>query len=136
MTGQDILEKHCNSIVDVVHKTFIKKYYFVKISQSKLGHIFLIVCKKKRKIDSWRRRCPLQNIRGIAGCVLDWCKQKYTFLSEKYFFEFKLLKGCSGYHFHYFLVSHDKYVNLYFSWNLFLPTFLWSFRILPRQIKI
>ena len=47
MTGQDILEKHCNNIVYVVHKTFIKKYYFVKISQSKLGHIFLIVCKKK-----------------------------------------------------------------------------------------
>ena len=52
MTGQDILEKHCNNIVDVVHKTFIKKYYFVKILQSKLGHIFLIVYKKKRKIDS------------------------------------------------------------------------------------
>ena len=47
MTEQDILEKLCNKIVDVVHETFIRKYYFVKISQSKLGHIFLVILKKR-----------------------------------------------------------------------------------------
>ena len=47
MTEQDILEKLSNKIVDVVDETFIRKYYFVKISQSKLGYIFLIVCKRK-----------------------------------------------------------------------------------------
>ena len=40
MTDQNILEKLCNKIVDVVHETFIRKYYFVKISRSKLGQIF------------------------------------------------------------------------------------------------
>ena len=47
MTEQDIFEKLCNKIVDVVHETFIRKYYFVKILQSKFGHILLIVRQKK-----------------------------------------------------------------------------------------
>lgn len=42
-----ILENLCNKIVDVVHETFTRKYYFVKISQSKKGHIYLIVRKKR-----------------------------------------------------------------------------------------
>ena len=29
------LEKMCNKIVDVIYETFTRKYYFVKISQSK-----------------------------------------------------------------------------------------------------
>ena len=46
MTEQNILEKLCNKIVDVVREIFIKKYYFVKIWQSKLGHTSLIVRKR------------------------------------------------------------------------------------------
>ena len=42
-----VLEKLCNKIVDVINQTFTKKYYFVKISQSKKGHIYLIVRKKE-----------------------------------------------------------------------------------------
>ena len=38
-----VLENLCDKIIDVVGKTFIKKYYFVKISQSKRGHVYLIV---------------------------------------------------------------------------------------------
>ena len=114
MTEEDILEKLCNKIVVVLHKTFIRKYNFVKISQSKLGHIFLIVYKKRVRLIGEEKDALHQKIREIAGCVFDWYKRKYTFLSEKYFFEFKLLKDCSGYHLHYFLVSRDKYVNSYF----------------------
>ena len=33
MREQDILEKLCDRIVGAVHETFIKKIYFVKISQ-------------------------------------------------------------------------------------------------------
>ena len=114
MMEQDILEKLCNKILDIMHKTFIRKYYFVKISQSKLGHIFLIVRKKTGRLIGEERDALHRKIHKIAGCVFDWYKRKYTFLSKKYFFEFKLLKDCSGYHFHYFLVSRDKYVNPYF----------------------
>ena len=114
MMEQDILENLCNKIVDVVHKTFIKKYYFVKISQSKLGHIFLIIHKKRGRLIDEEKDALHQQILKIAGCVFDWYNRKYTVLSEKYFFEFKLLKDCSGYHFHSFLISCDKYVNCYF----------------------
>ena len=41
-----------------------------------------------------------------------WLPQK------KSFFNPKLIKDCSGYHFHYFLVSSDKYVNDCF-WTLY-----------------
>ena len=76
--------------------------------------MFLILCKKGgRLIDE--EKCTLhQKIREIAGCVFGWYKQKYTFLSEKNFFDFKLIKGCSGHHFYYFLFSCDKYINYYF----------------------
>lgn len=114
MMEQDILENLCNKIVDVVHKTFIKKYYFVKISQSKLGHIFLIIHKKRGRLIDEEKDALHQQILKIAGCVFDWYNRKYMVLSEKYFFEFKLLKDCSGYHFHSFLISCDKYVNCYF----------------------
>ena len=92
-------------------KRSLKKYYLVKISQSKIGHIFLIVHKKRGRLIGEEKDALHRKIHKIGGCVFDW---KYTFLSKKYFFEFKLLKDCSGYHFHYFLVSRDKYVNSYF----------------------
>ena len=50
MREQDMLEKLCDRIVEAVHETFIRKIYFVKISQSKLGHIFLIVRKKRGRL--------------------------------------------------------------------------------------
>ena len=97
-----------------MHETFIRKYYFVKVLQSKLSHIFLIVHKKTARWIGQEKDALHQKIREIAGCAFDWYKRKDTLLSEKYFFEFKLLKDCSGFHFHYLLVSRDKCVNSYF----------------------
>ena len=45
-----VLEKMCENLVDVIHEMFTRKYYVVKISQSKKGHIYLIVRKKKRLV--------------------------------------------------------------------------------------
>ena len=50
MREQDILEKLCDRIVEAVYEKFIKKFYFVKISQLKLGHIFMIVRKKRGRL--------------------------------------------------------------------------------------
>ena len=75
-------------------KIIIKKYNFVKIWLSKLGHTSLIV--RKRLIGE-EKDALHQKMREIAGCVFNWYKQKYTFLSENYVFELKLLKDCSGY---------------------------------------
>ena len=41
------LESLCNKIKDFVHEAFTRKFYFVKISQSKKGHIYLIARKKE-----------------------------------------------------------------------------------------
>ena len=46
----NVLEKLCNKIVDVIYKTFTKKCYLVNISQSKKGHIYLIIRKKRGKL--------------------------------------------------------------------------------------
>ena len=44
---QNILEQLCDKIVDVIGETFTKKYYYVKISQSKKGHVYLVLEKKE-----------------------------------------------------------------------------------------
>ena len=53
---------------------------------------------KKKKID-------------VSASVFKWYCDKHDFLGKNYFFSPKLIKHCSGYHFHYFLVSCDKYLN-------------------------
>ena len=92
-----VLEKLCNKIVDAINETFTKKYYFVEISQSKIGHIYLFVRKKRG---------------GLFEDEL--CSVFIWFVNEHYFFDFKVIKECSNYHLHYFLISSDKYVSKYF----------------------
>ena len=134
MREQDILEKLCDRIVEAVHETFIRKFYFVKISQSKLEHIFLIVRKWRGRLLGVAKDALHRKICEIIGCVFEWYKQKYSFLSDRYFFEFNLLKDCSEYHFDYFLVSRDKYANSYFLSDVFLSTFFRNFFV-SRQTK-
>ena len=45
-----VLEKFCKNLVDVIYETFMTKYYIVRISQSKRGHIDLIVRKKRGRL--------------------------------------------------------------------------------------
>ena len=40
-----VLDKLCENLVDVILETFTKKYYMVRISQSKRGHRYLIIRK-------------------------------------------------------------------------------------------
>ena len=44
------LDKMYNKIVIVIYETFTRKYYFLKISQSKKGHAYLIVRKKRGRL--------------------------------------------------------------------------------------
>ena len=72
MMEQDILEKLCNKNLDIMHKTFIRKHYFVKISQSKLGHIFLIVRKKTGRLigeerDAYIEKCTKLLVVSLIG---------------------------------------------------------------------
>lgn len=45
-----VLENFCKNLVDVIYETFMTKYYIVRISQSKRGHISLIVRKKRGRL--------------------------------------------------------------------------------------
>ena len=45
-----VLEKFYKNLVDVIYETFMRKYYIVRISQSKRGHIDLIVRKKRGRL--------------------------------------------------------------------------------------
>ena len=47
---ESVLEKMCENIVDVIYETFTRKYYLVRISQSKRGHIYLIVREKRGQL--------------------------------------------------------------------------------------
>ena len=64
-------------------KNSLKKYYFVKILQSKLSYIFLIVRKRKGRLIGEEKDALHRKIREIAGCVYDWNRRKFMFLSEK-----------------------------------------------------
>ena len=79
MREQDILEKLCDRIVEAVPGIFIRKFYFVEISQFKFGHILLIVLKKRRKLLGVEKDALHQKICEITGCVFEWYKQKYSF---------------------------------------------------------
>ena len=57
----NVLEKLYDKIIDVIYETFTRKYNFVKTSQSKIEHIYLIVRKKMRKF------------------IFNWCCEKKFF---------------------------------------------------------
>ena len=42
-----VLDKLCENLVDVIQETFTKKNYVLRISQSKKGHIYLLLIKKE-----------------------------------------------------------------------------------------
>ena len=45
-----VLESLCEKIPDSVHDIFTRKYYLVRISQSKNGQIYLIIRKKTGRL--------------------------------------------------------------------------------------
>ena len=45
-----VLDKLCEKLIEVIQETFTKKYYVVRISQSKRGDIYLIIEKKRQAL--------------------------------------------------------------------------------------
>ena len=108
------LEKMWDRIVDAIYEIFTRKYYFVKISQSKKGHLYLIVRKKRGRLLGEEKNALHKKIFDVSQSIFDWYGEKYEFVSKKYFLNPELIKDCFSYHFHYFLVSCDIYVNEYY----------------------
>ena len=122
-----VLEKMCENLVDVIHEMFTRKYYVVKISQSKKGHIYLIV-RKKRDWFLYEQKVVLHGkIFDIASSVFTWYCKRHKQLEKNYFLNLKLIKECSGHHFQYFFIFSDRYVNENYWWNLFLSARSWVF---------
>ena len=105
------LEKMYNKIVVVIYETFTRKYYFLKTSQSKKEHAYLIVRKKRGRLLGEEKNALHKKIFDIFRSVFHWYGERLDFLRRKYFFTPKLIKERSGYHFYYFIVSRDKYVH-------------------------
>ena len=80
-----MLEKLYNKIVDVVYETLTRKYYIVKISQSKKGHIYLIVRKSRGRLIGEEKNAFHKKIFEVSESVFKWYSDKHYFLSEKVF---------------------------------------------------
>ena len=48
--SEEILEKLCDKIVDVIHESYLSRNFFVKVSQAKNGNVYLIVRKKRGRL--------------------------------------------------------------------------------------
>ena len=108
----NVIENLYKKIVDVVSETFTRKYYFVRISQSKRVHIHLIVRKKRGRL-LWEETQALhRKINDFSRSVFNWFCDQNKFISEHYF---NVLKKCSNYHFHYLLISSDQYAKKFFE---------------------
>ena len=76
---ESVLAKMCGNIVDVIHETFTRKYYLVRISQSKRGQIYLIVRKKRDGLLHEEKEELHRKIFHVVGSVFSWyCKRQQT----------------------------------------------------------
>ena len=73
------LEKLSNKIVDVIYKTFTKKYYLVKISQSRKGHIYLMAREKRERLLGEQKNALHRKIFDMSSSVFNWYCGKYEF---------------------------------------------------------
>ena len=104
-----VLAKLCENLVDVIQETFTKKYYIAGITQSKRRHIYLIFRKKDASCCmKKKRRFTLRFLKLLRAFSTGILKDTHSW---KYFLNLKLIKECSGYHFHYFLISRGRYTN-------------------------
>ena len=86
------LEKMRDKIVEVIHETFTSKYFFVKISQSKKGHVYLIVRKKRGRLLGEEKNALHKNIFDISRRMFHWYCKSHGFLYRNFFFNPKLIK--------------------------------------------
>lgn len=133
--AESVLKHLYDKVVDVIHETFTTKYYIVGISQAKNGNIYLIIRKKKAGCLVKNKFVFTKRLKRLLRSLFHGTRKK-SYLSRNYFIDFKLIRRCSGYHFHVLFICRDKYVNRLFwsqtTWSyLFLPTHSYS---LPESI--
>ena len=105
------LEKLCDPFVYFSLETFPRKNYQMRISQSKRGNVYIIVRKKTGRLLSVEKERFLRKIKHITSSVYDWYASKRRLIHKHFYFDLKLVKEFSSYHFHFMLVSEDRYIN-------------------------
>ena len=83
---QNILDQLCDKIVDAIGETFTKKYYLVKIFQSKKGHVYLVVRKKRGRLFGKELLALHRMSYGVSKSVFAWFCSQHDSISEHYFF--------------------------------------------------
>ena len=106
-----MLDKRCENLVEVIQETFNKKHYIARTYKSKRGHIHFIIRKNRGRLLYEEKEAFPFKIFEILMSVFNWYCKSHTQLDKKYFLYLKLIKECSDYHFHYFLISRDRYTN-------------------------
>ena len=81
------------------------------MSQSKIGHIYLITRKKRGRLLYEGKEAFHSKIFEIVITFFNWYCKRHTQLDKKYFLNLKHSKECSDYHFYHFLISRDRYTN-------------------------
>ena len=83
---QNILDQLCDKIVDAIGETFTKKYYLVKIFQSKKGHVYLVVRKKRGRLFGKELLALHRMSYGVSKSVFAWFCSQHDSISEHYLF--------------------------------------------------
>ena len=101
------LENLCNKVKDFARSRNQKRVIYILLPEKRGG----LIGEEKNALH--------KKTFYVSWSVFKWYSDdRHDFLGKKYFFNPKSMKDCSRYHFHYFLVSSDKYVNDYF-WTLY-----------------
>lgn len=98
-----VLGKLCEILVDVIQEKFTKKILYCQdIPIKERPH--LINSEKKRGMLLYEEK------EAFHSKIFTWYCKRHSHLDKKYILNLMLIKECSGYDFHYFLISRDIYI--------------------------
>ena len=75
----------------------------------------MIVRKKRGRLLGVEKERFLRKIKHITSSVCDWHASKSRLIHKHSYFNFKLVKEFSSYHFHFMMVSEDRHINEIFK---------------------
>ena len=73
-----MLDKRFENLVEVIQETFNKKYYIVRIYQSKRGHIHFIISKNRGRLLYEEKEAFHFKIFEILMSVFNWYCKSHT----------------------------------------------------------
>lgn len=107
------LENLCDNIFDAIQGTFVQKHYVTRILQSKNGNIYLLMRKKEVVLSVLKRNIFVRKyIMSLPTCFVGTALVEDLCMIN--FFNSKLIRHWSGYHFHFLIISRDRYANRLF----------------------